>query len=169
MTTGVHGEISWIEADMSMGDLLAACPEIVLGRFVAITSADSGCTALPKEFGAMVNGLEDLRSTLFSGGCCDGHFMMPEAYVFDGPVALPPVCHGNVFELGVGPERVFPFVTFLGFRLSDPAMRDITGLLWTQMEWMRPKAYIAAADGRAYFATADRALFAAVREALRGR
>ena len=121
---------------MSMGDLLAACPEILLGKFVVITLTDSGCTALQEVKGAI-------------GGCCDGHLMMPEAYVFDGPVALPAVCHGNVFELGIGPERVFPFVTFMGFQLSDPEMRDITDLLWAQMEWMRPRAYTAAADGRA--------------------
>jgi hypothetical protein len=118
---------------MSMGDLLAACPEILLGKFVVITLTDSGCTALQEVKGAI-------------GGCCDGHLIMPEAYVFDGPVVLPPVRWKRV---RTGPK--LPFASTLPKR---------TELMLEQMEWMRPRAYLA---------TADLALFATVKAARRGR
>ena len=61
-------------------------------------------------------------------------------------------------EAGVGPERVFRFVTFLGFRLSaTDAMKDVTDLLWAQIAWMRPRAYVAAGEGRAYSITRNEA------------
>ena len=74
--------------------------------------------------------------------------------IFDTPTTLTPLYKKNVFEAGAGPERIFRFVNFLSFRLSAmDSMKDGTFLLWTQIAWMRPRAYIATGEGRAYLVT----------------
>lgn len=165
--TGTRDGYTWQEREGDMAALLAADPDIVKDRYLAITATDSPFPfALPKGWRATggilytprIEAIEELRPALFSGGCCDGQYRFPEAYVFDAPPALNPLCEDNVFVAGIGPERVFRFVAFLGFRLSAAdAMKDVTDLLWTQIAWMRPRAYIAAGEGQAYSITRNEA------------
>jgi hypothetical protein len=161
--TGTRDGYTWQEHEGDMAALLAANPHVVEGLYLAITATDSPFQfPLPNGWRAdggilytpRIETAEELRPALFSGGCCDGQYRFPEAYIFDDPITLSPLCEENVFEASVGPERVFRFVNFLGFRLSaTDAMKDITDLLWTQIAWMRPRAYIAAGEGRAYLVT----------------
>ena len=154
-STGTRDGYTWQENEGDMAALLAANPDVVKGRYLAITATDSPFPfALPNGWRATggilytprIEGIEALRPALFSGGCCDGQYRFPEAYVFDAPPALSPLCEDNVFVAGVGPKHVF--------RLSaTDAMKDVTDLLWAQIAWMRPRAYIAAGEGRAYFIT----------------
>jgi hypothetical protein len=59
------------------------------------------------------------------------------------------------------------FVNYGGFALHDPEMRDLTDLFWQQMGWVQPESYIA--DGNFLnFASTNRAVFATIREAVRG-
>src|SRR5262249_22002974 len=46
LTFGSHGRYEWLATDNHELDLLQVCPEIVLGKYVAITSIDSGVLAL---------------------------------------------------------------------------------------------------------------------------
>jgi len=42
VTVGVHGEYEWLASEHCLDDLLKLCPEIVLGKYIAVTSVDSG-------------------------------------------------------------------------------------------------------------------------------
>jgi hypothetical protein len=48
LTFGSHGLYEWLTTDDQRLDLLGICPEIVLGKYIAITSIDSG-TFLPTD------------------------------------------------------------------------------------------------------------------------
>lgn len=161
--TGTRGDYTWQESEGDMGSLLAAHPEVVERRYVVITHTDNAHPfPLPTGWHAegglfytsRIERAEELHPALHTGGCCGGHFCFPEAYVFDAPVTLSELSVANVFEAGVSPERVFRFVTFVGFRLAvNHGMEVVTDLLWDQIAWIRPYAYIAAGDGRAYLVT----------------
>ena len=128
-STGTRDGYTWQEHEGDMAALLAANPDIVKGPLPNGWRATDGIVYTPR-----IEAIEELRPALFSGGCCDGQYRFPEAYVFDAPPALSPLCEDNVFVAGIGPERVFRFAAFLGFRLSaTDAMKDVTDLLWTQL------------------------------------
>ena len=42
MWIGIRDDYDWLVATCSMGDLLGVCPQIVTGKFVAVTAFDSG-------------------------------------------------------------------------------------------------------------------------------
>src|ERR1700756_4414745 len=42
VTVGVHDEYEWLASEHCLDDLLKLCPEIVLGKYIAVTSVDSG-------------------------------------------------------------------------------------------------------------------------------
>jgi hypothetical protein len=47
LTTGSQGLYEWLVTDQQF-DLLQICPEVALGKYIAITSIDSG-TLVPNE------------------------------------------------------------------------------------------------------------------------
>jgi len=45
--TGLHGEYEWLTTRRdSLGALLRACPQVVIGKYIAITAFDSGPISL---------------------------------------------------------------------------------------------------------------------------
>lgn len=57
-----------------------------------------------------------------------------------------------------------------GFAMDAPEMQDLASRFWQQLEWIRPKAYIAESDyGFMTLVTRDNGLFAAVCQAFSGR
>jgi hypothetical protein len=42
MLTGMHADYHWMDSEATLGCLLEVCPGIVIGRYLAITSYDSG-------------------------------------------------------------------------------------------------------------------------------
>ena len=141
------------------GTLLQTCPEIVIGRYVAITSTDSGILELTDS--QTVAGWQNRGDIAYSPKICSiaeiphqgagpdvpGY---DEFYVFDTPRALGERVQGNFFEeqFTPAPGRVVVFANWPAFVLSDPdpTVQSIVSLFWKQLERLQPESYIA--DGR---------------------
>ncbi len=169
---GSHGIYDWLVADEDL-DLLQVCPEIVLGKYIAITSIDSGVYT-PKER-EKAAGWDNRGKIAYSPriGGVDEIPRSPEAfdewYIFSNPIDLG-VSHlgENVFETPQEPGHVSVFVNYGGFAFDRADMSDLATLLWKQMEWIRPESYIA--DGNYLnFVTMNKALFGTVRDAVNKR
>ena len=42
LANGSHGDYKWLVSQFELDDILRLCPAIVLGKYLAITSIDSG-------------------------------------------------------------------------------------------------------------------------------
>src|SRR5579864_4646469 len=42
LATGFHGAYKWLASEFELDDILRLCPVVVLGKYLAITSIDSG-------------------------------------------------------------------------------------------------------------------------------
>lgn len=154
-----------------MGDLIRACPNVVLGRFAAITSFDSGAYFLGEAEKAA--GWESRGGIAYSPKISDMSHLpydqFDEWYVFENAVELGELIPAstNLFSLGPRDREVCVFVNYQGFSLDAPETEALTKIFWAQMDWIRPLAYIV--DGTCLnFATSDKKLFAAVRDGLIG-
>lgn len=164
---GSKGSYEWLVTDQDC-DLLKICPEIVIGKFIAISSFDSGSLLLSEEEKA--SGWESRNNLAYSPRVKEVNDLprdgYDEWYVFREPFDLG-ISHlaENVFEVPQGQGHLSVFVNYGGFSLSDPKMNDLAELFWQQMECVRPESYIA--DGVLLnFACSNRDLFAAIRTAL---
>ncbi|HEY3703651.1 MAG TPA: hypothetical protein VGL22_01230 [Terracidiphilus sp.] len=149
---GAHGEYQWIVAEASLHEVLKEVPEAVLGRHIAVTSADSGPLALAERdtargwssrggiaYSPMVERAEDLP--------CQSCFH--EWYVFREPrdlgILVDPKVSLWVSEIARGRVHVFVNYSF-GFSLHSSECAAVTEIFWEQMEWIRPESYIADGD-----------------------
>jgi hypothetical protein len=154
-----------------LDSLLRRCPQALLGKYIAVTSQDSGPLTPTEEerragwqtrneiaYSPPVQSAEGLPH-----GKCGG---FDEWYVFESPFDLRELWHGNVFEAPLTSGQVSTFVNFLGFALHNPEVEDLVSLFWKQLDWIQPESYFA--DGNAFltFVTRDKDLFAAVRQAV---
>jgi hypothetical protein len=184
--TGLVGNYKWLTVERLNGVvcdislLLRLCPDIVLGKYLAVTSIDGGALQLTEE---------EKR---------DGWFTTEKSKIFrfkfdrleyreDWLVAYSPrlvSIHGLPNEThdeccaGFDEWYVFPkaplaaemevFVNWMGFRLDDPVWKEHTDRFWEQMERLAPESYIA--DGTAFtIATRNSDLFASVLRAFSER
>lgn len=160
LTVGSEGLYEWLVTDQQF-DLLQGCPEVVLGKYVAITSIDSSpLSPTEKEVGAgwrsrgkiayspQVRSVEEIPS--------DG---WDEWYIFDKPVDLG-VSHlaENVFEVPQEPGHVSVLVNY-GFALSPPERASLATLFWAQIARTCPDSYVADNDYLT-FVSANKTLFA---------
>lgn len=166
LTLGSEGAYEWLVTDQQF-DLLQLCPQVVLGKFVAITSIDSSPfipTAQEIAAGWQTQGgigysprIQGIRELPRAG--------WDEWYVFDHPADLGTSHLGeNIFEVPHVRGHVGVFVNYC-FALHRPEVRDLIDLFWQQMDWIRPICYLADNDYLT-FVTVDRNLFARVREAV---
>jgi hypothetical protein len=161
MRTGSHGDYSWMEWEPGyLRDLLWACPQIVRGRYLAVTSFDSGPRPLldeERQAGWISDG-----GIAFSPPITDvGQLALGEYdewYVFDEPVWFPPI------EV---------FINYCGFSLRFPQdldkelaaeLRAMQDRFWSQLEGLRPESYLGEGD-RLVFVTRSRDLAEAARGA----
>jgi len=163
---GTHGEYRWISTtDYGIDDLLAACPSVLLEKYVAVTSCDSGPLRLSEEDqarGWQLRGAIAYSPHITSPNVFPYHEHFDEWYVFPEAVELGTILEGNPFDSEVTPRRVEVFVNYY-LRMEEPDMRDLVFRLWRQLEWMRAESYIAEADwGYLTLITRDENLFAAV-------
>jgi hypothetical protein len=163
--TGKHGGYQWLtmnECDISR--LLELCPDVVLNRYLAITSVDSGALRLA----------EQEKS--------EGWWTAEEARIFrcspsgdrqdgeDWKVAFSPRLisvsglpnegfdEWYLFEHPVPAVEMEVFVNWVGFRLYDSEWQWCADRLWEQLERLNPESYLA--DGTVFtFATRNAALF----------
>jgi hypothetical protein len=166
---GSQGIYDWLATDDPQVDLLEICPEIVMGKYVAITSIDSGVLALNEAEKAA--GWESRGNIAYSPKVQvveslprDG---WDEWYIFEKPTDLGTSHLGeNVFELPVVQGELLVLVNYC-FTLHRPEQDVFAELFWRQMEWIRPESYIA--DNECLtFVSANKTLFAVVREGVSG-
>ena len=167
LTVGSQGLYEWLVTDQEF-DLLQLCPEVVLGKYIAITSIDSGPlvpTDKEKAAGWESRGqiayspkLESVESLPRAG--------WDEWYIFGSPTDLGTSHLGeNVFEVPQERGHVSVLVNY-GFALHDPELKDLATLFWQQIEWIRPESYIADGD-YLNLVSMNKTLFARVRDAVK--
>jgi hypothetical protein len=167
LTEGSHGLYEWLVTDQRF-DLLQACPEIVVGKYVAITSLDSGPLILTAKetiagwqsrggiaYSPQISNVEDLPRAGWD-----------EWYIFESPADLG-VSHlgENVFEVPQEQRHVSVLVNYC-IALHQPGMEDLATLLWQQIAWIRPESYVADND-YLNFVSMNKTLFAKVYEAVK--
>jgi len=108
---------------------------------------------------------EDGRIEAVTAEQCAGY---DEWYVFDSPLDLGVLCHGNVFESGLTAGKIWAFVNYdAGFALHNPEMVDLTSLFWKQLDRIQPESFIADSAAFQTFVSRDEAIFVAVCNALK--
>jgi hypothetical protein len=170
--TGSHGAYLWLTTGQhDLNGLLQRCPQVLLGKYIAVTSLDSGPLELTDE--EKRAGWQSRNEIAYSPqiqspeglpyGECAG---FDEWYVFESPFDLGQLWHGNVFEAPLTSGHVSTFVNFLDFAPHNSEVEDLVSLFWKQLDWIQPESYIA--DGNAFltFVTRGKDLFGAVRQAL---
>ena len=146
-TVGFQGRFQWLVTDETF-DLLELCPEIVLGKFVAVTSFDSG-QFLPSDketaagwqhrakiaYSPKVEKPEDLPRAGWD-----------EWYIFNTPTDLG-TSHlsENIFEVPQEEGHLSVLVNY-GFALHPPERAKLAVLFWPQMARIRPESYVAEND-----------------------
>ena len=167
LTVGSHGPYEWLVTDENF-DLLQLCPEVVLGKYVAVTSIDSS-EFVPTER-ETVAGWQSHGKIAYSPKIQQVDDLPREGwdewYIFDEPADLgKSYLQENVFEVPQGQGHLSVFVNYC-FALHQPDMHSLVTLFWQQMEWVRPESYVADSD-YLNFVTMNKALFANVHHAVK--
>ena len=127
IVTGVHGSYEWLSTDEhSIDELMRVSPTAVLGRYLAVTSCDSGPLTLTdeqKSCGWANRGGIAHSPRIDSLGMVSVHGLYDEWYVFNAPADLGAIREGNIFDFPVSPRHVEVFVNF-GFVMDAPEMQD---------------------------------------------
>jgi len=167
LATGSRGDYKWVSSRHDLGDLLRLCPSVVLGKYIAVTSIDSGylhpidVEKLAGWKGRQYIGYSPLVQsveTLPRAG-------WDEWYVFAQPVDLGDSRLGSsMFDPAVKPGEVGVFVNH-GFALYPPDRASLADLFWSQIDRIQPESYIADNEYLT-FVTRDARLFDVVARAL---
>jgi hypothetical protein len=175
--SGTQGEYEWIVADTHLDDLrrlddvLRCCPEIVLGKYVAVTSIDSGSLNPKNEERAAGWGS---RGGIAYSPRITGVEVLPregwdEWWVFENQMddfgQLVSAADCNIFESPISRGTVHALVNFnIGLHL--PEMQPLIDIFWRQFDWIRPQSYLAENDSYLTVVSADKHLINAARDAL---
>jgi hypothetical protein len=168
LVTGSRGAYKWLSSRHELKDLLRLCPSVVLEKYVAVTSIDSGYLhPIDVEklagwesrqgigYSPLVQSVETLPRDRWD-----------EWYVFAQPVDLGASRLGsNIFNPYLKPGEIGVFVNYC-FALHLPEMKDLADLFWDQINRLQPESYISDNDYLT-FVTRNDNLFAAVAKALR--
>ncbi len=169
LQTGSTNGYQWLVSTDRELDVLECCPNVVRGKYVAITSFDSGPLELTEE--------QRSASWVSHGGIAYSPEikqadMVPRAYfselyVFGAPTNLGVLAdpNGNIFESGRQQGLIHTFVNF-DFGFHDPEYADLTEMFWQQLGWIKAESYLAEND-YLIFVTANPELFTRVHEAFR--
>lgn len=170
MWGGVKDGYEWLVATCSMGDLLGVCPQIVTGKFIAITAFDSGSLVLTGEetaqgwysrFGiAYSPSIADVESVPYDN-------LYDEWYIFNTKTEIGRLAErgSNIFEVSQREEVVYPFVNYhLGLHLE--MHKQLADLFWMQTSRIRPEVYLADCDSWVTLVSRNKELFAAAREGI---
>jgi hypothetical protein len=162
LTVGSQGVYEWLVIDRQF-DLLRICPDVVVGKYIAITSFDSGPLVPTDEEKAA--GWESRSNIAYSPKIQDVASLpraeYDEWYIFGSPVDLGTShLEENVFEVPQEQGHVSVFVNY-GFALHPPERTSLANLFWPQMERIRPESYVADNDYLT-FVSANKILFVSV-------
>jgi hypothetical protein len=169
LTVGSEDHYEWLVTDENF-DLLQLCPEIILGKYVAVTSIDSG-QLIPTDK-EMAAGWQSRAKIAYSPKIENAqdlpHGGWDEWYIFNTPTDLG-TSHlaENIFEVPQERGHVSVLVNY-GFALHPPERSNTTlaTLFWEQLARIRPESYVADNDYLT-FVSANKALFASVRAAIK--
>jgi len=170
METGSRDGYFWLtSADYELHDLITFCPQIVVGKYVTITSFDSG-SLVPNE-NEMTAGWQSQGGIAYSPRVESieqlPHELYDEWYVFKTPQDLGHLYQGNIFETSMAAGQVAAFVNYgPAFSLPSSNAKDLTDLFWLQLGLIRPESFISDGD-LLNFVTSDEQLFDSVRAALK--
>jgi len=168
VTAGVHGDYEWLASAHCIDDLLTFCPEIVLGKYLAVTSADSGHYFPTAE--ELSAGWENRNGIAYSPKVEDVEALPREGwdewYVFDDPADLGGMAarESNPFVASLSPGEVYAFVNYDDLGLHRPD--SIASYFWKQFDWIRPRSYIAESGHYLVVISTDRKQFATALQAL---
>jgi len=184
MYSGSRGEYHWLTSiEQYMGDFVLLCSDAILGRYLVVTSIDSGSPWLTEAqravgwqvrsgmaYSQRVSSVEELFYQR-DGTDCPG---FDEWYVFDTPPQhLGEILCGNPFAEGSQPQpgRVLVMVGWGAFVLhnDDPALQTINEMFWRQLDWIRPEVYLSDGAKNLTFVCRDLQLFESVHARLAGR
>ena len=169
LQTGSTKDYQWLVSTDRQLDVLECCPDVVLGKYVAVTSFDSGPLGLTEAqtsagwvsqgeiaYSPEIHHVDMVPQAYFS-----------ELYVFGAPTILGVLAdpHKNIFESEMKQGQVHAFVNF-DFGFHDPGYADLSQMFWQQLGWMKAESYLAEND-YLIFVTANPKVFAPVYEALR--
>jgi hypothetical protein len=166
---GSRDNYQWLVSKHTLGELLECCPEIPIGKYIAVTSLDSGPLQLSdvqKAAGwTSSNGIA-YSPRIGSIELLPPHDGYDEWYVFATPTNLgelvPP--DRNIFESVIRGGHLHVFVNFGSYAIGGD--EDLSNLFWEQIKWIQPESYIADGD-RLNFATSRKDLFSTVERAIR--
>jgi len=167
LTVGTKGIYDWLVTDKDF-DLLQLCPAVVLGKYVAVTSFDSG-HLVPSET-EVAEGWQSRTNIAYSPQI-QKPLDLPRAgwdewYIFENPTDLGTShIHENIFELPQREQHVSVFVNY-NFALHQPEMKELAILFWKQIEWIRPESYVAD-NNFLNFVSLNKTVFANVRDAVK--
>ncbi len=172
---GAHGEYQWLTVlKCDISSLLRLCPGVVLNKYLAVTSIDSGTLQLTdqeKDAGWWTSEeAKVFRDSSWGHREDDSDWKVAYSPRLDSIHGLPDETHGEccagfdewyVFERAVPPGEIEAFVNWSGFRLYDHEWKWCTDRFWEQMARLAPESYIA--DGTVFtFATRNAGLFTEV-------
>jgi hypothetical protein len=148
---------------------LQLCPEIVLGKYVAITSIDSSeFVPTDKE---TASGWQSRGKIAYSPKIQNAqdiaHDGWDEWYIFDNPTDLGSShLADNIFEVPQEQGYVSVFVNY-GFALHPPERSErLADLFWQQLVRIQPESYVADNDYLS-FVSMNKALFIRVHDAVK--
>jgi hypothetical protein len=169
LTTGSRDGYQWLVSTDNQTDLFEICPELVVGKYIAMTSFDSGPFLLDEnEQSAGWISISDIAySPPITSIDMLARDWYDEWYIFRTPANLGEVVNlyfQNAFQ---EPEKgkLQVFVNFGGFALNAPAYESMVNFFWKQLALIRPESYLAVGDFL-NFVTSDENLFTHVRHAL---
>jgi hypothetical protein len=167
LTTGSQGAYQWLVTDQEF-DFLKLCPEVIVGKYIAVTSIDSG-EFVPND-SELKAGWQSRCGIAYSPRILNVEELPREGwdewYIFTNPADLG-TSHltENIFEVPHESGHVSDFVNYR-FALHDTNRRVLVDLFWQQLAWIRPESYVADSD-YLNFVTADKTLFTLVHDAVK--
>jgi hypothetical protein len=172
LTFGVRGAYEWLASEHCLDDLLRLCPQIVLGKYIAVTSVDSGSFFPTAE--ELAKGWERRNGIAYSPKVEKVEILPREGwdewYAFEDRVDLGGMAarDSNPFEASLGPGAVYAFVNYNSLGLDLPKLQGIAPYFWKQFDWIRPRTYVAESGDYLVVISSDKKFFGVAREALAG-
>jgi hypothetical protein len=165
---GEHGAYQWLTTEFEADGLARLCPKIVLGKYLAVASFDSGSSSLSDEEKAngwrLRNGIAYSPRTEAISGLprTDG---WDEWYVFESQTELGALCHTNPFDPRPGPGQVHAYVNS-NVALHDGETGAVLELFWEQMNWIKPESFLGESEQYLRFATRNKNICSAILQSL---